>query len=154
MNLSELLVNNRLPEGFNAKGYGLVFGESVKDAIDAAHPPDAKHRIAPVPTADGRYACCADVLTEAIGGILDQVFKSIDWSLAIGVEVLDWSEVVELLPKPEPEQLEGLEASQQVINTTAEEVLEEPVVEEVVVNEPVVEEAVVEEVVVDEPVVE
>jgi hypothetical protein len=102
MKLSELLIDGRLPTDFNAPGHGLVFSEGVRDAIIAATPENCQHRIAPVATADGRYLSCADVLTEALTGILVPIFSSIDWGLADFVDVLPWSEAVALLPVPEP----------------------------------------------------
>ena len=102
MKLSELLIDGRLPADFNAPGHGLVFSEGVRDAIIAATPDNSPHRIAPVATTDGRYACCADVLTEALTGILVPIFSNIDWGLAAFVDVLPWSDVVALLPVPEP----------------------------------------------------
>jgi hypothetical protein len=102
MKLSELLIDGRLPADFNAPGHGLVFSEGIRDAIIAATPDGSPHRIAPVATTDGRYACCADVLTEATSGLYCSIFSNIDWGLAAFVDVLPWVDVVALLPVPEP----------------------------------------------------
>ena len=100
--LSDILIDGRLPADFNAPGHGLVFSEGVRDAIIAATPDNSPHRIAPVATTDNRYACCADVLTEATSGLYRSIFSNIDWGLAAFVDVLPWTDVVALLPVPEP----------------------------------------------------
>ena len=102
MKLSELLIDGQLRADFNAPGHGLVFSEGVRDAIIAATPDNSSHRIAPVATTDNRYACCADVLTEATSGIYRAIFTNIDRGLADFVDVLPWSDAVALLPEPEP----------------------------------------------------
>ena len=102
MKLSDILFDGQLPANFNAPGHGLVFSEGVRDAIIAATPDGSPHRIAPVATTDDRYACCADVLTEATSGIYRAIFTNIDRGLADFVDVLPWSDAVALLPEPEP----------------------------------------------------
>jgi hypothetical protein len=103
--LSEVLINGRLPEGWDAAAHGLIFNTTVRDAILAAQDDSMHNRISPVATTDGRWLSCADVLTEAIDGIYSGIFARIDWSLAADVEVLPWAEAVALLPAPDPLEL-------------------------------------------------
>ena len=102
MKLSEILTDGRLPDGFDAPGHGLVFGDTVRDALLAAQDEDDRNRISPVATTDGRWVSCADVLLEAVSGIYSGIFSRIDWALAADVEVLPWDQATALLPVPEP----------------------------------------------------
>jgi hypothetical protein len=101
--LADILINGRLPEGWDAAAHGLIFSATVRDAILAAQEDTMHNRINPVATTDGHWLSCADVLTEAVDGIYSGIFARIDWSLATAVEVLPWAEAVALLPVPEPE---------------------------------------------------
>jgi hypothetical protein len=100
--LADILINGRLPVGWDAPGHGLLFSTAVRDAILAAQDDTMHHRISPVATSDCRWLSCADVLTEAINGIYSGIFSRIDWALAAAVEVLPWADAIALLPPPEP----------------------------------------------------
>ena len=100
--LSDILIDGRLPADFNAPGYGLVYGADVYNLIMSIQTEDMQHRIGPVATADGRYITCADVLTEAVRGIMKPVFDQIPPETAMVVEVVPWDDAVALLPVPEP----------------------------------------------------
>jgi hypothetical protein len=103
MKLSELIGPDRtLPAGFNPKAHGLVFDDTVEAVLLAAQPDTAKHRIAPVQLTDGTWATSADVLTEATHGILEPVFSQLPTELAEQVTVVDWEDVLALLPAPDP----------------------------------------------------
>lgn len=103
MKLSELIGPDRtLPVGFNPKTHGLVFDDTVEAVLLAVQPDTAKHRIAPVQLTDGTWATSADVLTEANHGILEPVFSQLPTELAEQVTVVDWEDVLALLPEPEP----------------------------------------------------
>lgn len=108
MLLSEILTPaGLLPEGFNAAGYGLVFDQTVYDLIMGLQTDDMAHRIAPVPTADGRYLVCADVLSEATRGVYKPIFDQIPPTTAAQVSIMPWESATALLPVPEPLELGG-----------------------------------------------
>jgi hypothetical protein len=67
--LADILINGRLPEGWDAAAHGLVYGTAIRDAILAAQDDTMHNRISPVATADGWWLSCADVLTKAVDGI-------------------------------------------------------------------------------------
>lgn len=99
--LSDLLIDGQLPEGFNAPGHGLVYGPDVYNLIMSIQTEDMQHHIGPVATTDGRYITCADVLTEAVQGLMKPVFDQIPPETALLVDVIPWYEAVALLPVPE-----------------------------------------------------
>ena len=94
-----------LPEGFDAPAHGLVFGTEVHDLIVGLQTPDMHHRIAPVPTTDGRFVSCCDVLNEAVRGLYKPIFDQIPPETAAAVEVVPWDDAVALLPVPDPEDM-------------------------------------------------
>jgi hypothetical protein len=103
MKLSELIGPDRtLPADFNPKAHGLVFDDTVEAVLLAVQPDTAKHRIAPVQLTDGTWATSADVLTEATHGILEPVFSQLPTELAEQVTVVDWEDVLSLLPVADP----------------------------------------------------
>lgn len=105
--LSEVLVDGRLPEDFQAKQHGLVFSQDVYDLLMAAQSDSLQHRIAPVATTDNRWLCCADILTEAMSGVYAPIFSKIPPETAELVEVLAWEYAEAILPKPDPLELEA-----------------------------------------------
>jgi hypothetical protein len=103
MKLSDLIgPDHTLPIGFDAKTYGLVFDNAICDALLAVQLEDAKNRIAPVELTDGTWVTSADVLTEATDGIFAPIFSQLPTELAEQVAVVDWGDVINLLPKSEP----------------------------------------------------
>ena len=99
--LSDILIDGRLPADFNAPGHGLVYVADVYNLIMSIQTEDIQHRIGPVATTDGRYITCADVLTEAVQGLMKPVFDQIPPETALLVDVIPWSEAVALLQVPE-----------------------------------------------------
>jgi hypothetical protein len=103
MKLSELIgPDHTLPAGFDPKAHGLVFDDTVEAALLAVQPDTARHRIAPIQLTDGTWATSADVLTEAVNGILKPVFSQLPTELANQVTIVDWADVLALLPEPYP----------------------------------------------------
>ena len=103
LTLAELIGPDRtLPVDFDPKAHGLVFDDTVEAVLLAVQPDTAKHRIAPVELTDGTWATSADVLTEANGGILEPVFSQLPTELASQVTVVNWADVLALLPEPDP----------------------------------------------------
>lgn len=101
MKLSDLIgQDHTLPTDFDAKAYGLVFDDVVCDALLAVQPENAKNKITPVALTNGLWATSADVLTEATDGIFATIFSQLPTELAEQVMVVDWKEVVNLLPVP------------------------------------------------------
>lgn len=99
MNLSDLIgPDYTLPIDFDAKAYGLVFDDTVCDALLAVQPEDARNKIAPIKLIDDTWASSADVLTEATNGIFASIFSQLPTKLAEQVEVVDWQDVLNLLP--------------------------------------------------------
>jgi hypothetical protein len=110
MNLAEFLPTAAGMTDDQAKDYGLVLPQAAYDAILAAQQqrPNARHRAAPVATADGRWVLCADLLREiGPGGLYHDGFELLPQQLFTSVEVVSWDEAVALLPVPEPIGMDG-----------------------------------------------
>jgi hypothetical protein len=102
MNLLELIGTDRiLPADFNPQAHGLVFDDTIHAAILAVQATNARHRIAPVELTDGTWASNADVLTEATDGLFEPIFSQLPTELAEQVTVVNWVDVLALLPEPE-----------------------------------------------------
>ena len=99
MNLLELIgTDHILPADFNPKAHGLVFDDTIHTALLAVQAADARHKIAPVELTDGTWASNADVLTEATDGLFEPIFSQLPTELAEQVTVVDWEDVLSLLP--------------------------------------------------------
>lgn len=103
LTLAELIGTDRiLPADFNPRAHGLVFDDTIHAALLAVQATDARHRIAPVELTDGTWASSADVLTEATNGLFEPILSQLPTELAEQVTVVDWADVLALLPEPEP----------------------------------------------------
>ena len=103
MKLSELIGPDRtLPADFNFKAHGLVFDDTVRAALLLVQPESSKNRIAPVELTDSTWATSADVLTEATDGIFAPIFSQLPTELAEQVTVVNWEDVLSLLPVADP----------------------------------------------------
>lgn len=98
MNPAAALFPDGLPADLRA--WGLVMPGPVRDSLIAKQ--DAaglhSHRVAPVALSDGRWAVCADVLTEAHEAGLFSRVDLLDPAAVALVEVIPWPEVLALLP--------------------------------------------------------
>ena len=103
MNLLKLIGPDRiLPVDFDPKAHGLVFNDTIHAALLAVQATDARHRIAPVELTDGTWASNADVLTEATDGVFSSILSQLPTELAEQVTVVDWVDVLALMPEPDP----------------------------------------------------
>lgn len=103
MKLSELIGPDRiLPVDFDPKTHGLVFDGTIHAALLTVQAKDARHKIAPVELTDGTWATSADVLTEASDGVFEPIFSQLPTELAEQVTVMNWENVLALLPEPKP----------------------------------------------------
>ena len=103
MNLLELIGTDRiLPIDFDPKAHGLVFDDTIHAALLVVQATDARHRIAPIQLTDGTWATNADVLTEATNGVFEPIFSQLPTELAAQVTVVNWADVLTLLPEPDP----------------------------------------------------
>jgi len=84
----------------------LVFDSSLRDALDAAQDGETRNRAEAILLNNGKYALCADLLTE-IDGLYAGTFLRLDPLYFPAVEVLDDASFRALLiphpPEPEPE---------------------------------------------------
>jgi len=106
MNLTELLPMAGSMTDAELKEYALIFNNSLRGILAQVEGerPNSRHRTGPVDLTDGRYLLCADLLTE-VGpkGLYADGFAQLPPDLFDQVEVLHWSEAVELIPQPESE---------------------------------------------------
>jgi hypothetical protein len=77
----------------------LVFDAAIAQRLEDAQP-HYQHQVAPITLTDGRYALCADLLTER-DGIYAPTFQSLDQSAFSLVEVFSSDDVSSLLITPE-----------------------------------------------------
>jgi hypothetical protein len=78
----------------------LVFDGAICEELLTAQDATARHRVQPVALPDGRWFCCADVLTE-LHGIFRPIAARLDPALASLVDVLPMADVIAMLPPPE-----------------------------------------------------
>jgi hypothetical protein len=77
------------PSPADLRGLWLVFDANLAAAALAKQADHAQHRIAPVPGPDGRFALCADLLTEcAPGGLYHPTFAALDAARFGEVEIV------------------------------------------------------------------
>ena len=76
----------------------LVFDTTIAQRLSEAQPA-YQHQVAPITLTDGRFAVCADLLTEK-DGIYAPTFAALDQSAFPQVEVIHGSAITELLPTP------------------------------------------------------
>jgi hypothetical protein len=85
-----------------AKEYWLVFSGSLAERLQElrAQYGSPKCVLVPLELTDGRFALCADVLSEiAPGGLLAAMWEAADKAvLFASVDVLPWREVTALMP--------------------------------------------------------
>ena len=77
----------------------LVFDAAIAQRLKDAQP-HYQHQVAPITLTDGRYALCADLLTER-DGIYAPTFQSLDQSAFSLVEIFSSDDVSSLLITPE-----------------------------------------------------
>jgi hypothetical protein len=77
----------------------LVFDAAIAQRLEDAQPA-YQHQVAPITLTDGRYALCADLLTEK-DGIFAPTFQALDQSAFSLVEVFSSDDVSSLLITPE-----------------------------------------------------
>jgi hypothetical protein len=80
----------------------LVFDAAIAQRLKDAQPA-YQHQVAPIALTDGRYALCADLLTEK-DGIYAPTFQTLDQTAFPLVNVIHSNEITSLLPTPEEEE--------------------------------------------------
>lgn len=87
-----------------AKGYAMVFSSALASRLSEIHAAHGSPNCVPNPArlSDGRYALCADLLTEVQpGGLLHSMWEAADKDvLMAGVEVIPMAEAEALLASP------------------------------------------------------
>jgi hypothetical protein len=87
-----------------ARSLWLVFDSEYLAQLNAAQSDQTMHRAVPLELTDGRFALCADLLSEiGEGGIFALQFSRLDASKFADVAVLDDATFRSLLPEPDPE---------------------------------------------------
>ena len=83
----------------------LLFSATLHDAMQVKQGNiDTNHLITPVLLTDGRYGICCDVLSETgEGHIFHELFSVLDKALLNTGELVDMSDLMELIPEPEEE---------------------------------------------------
>ena len=90
-----------LPSVDRLSGLWIVMDGDMAEKVTAAS--DGQHRLFPIATDNGRFVLCADMLSEAIGGIYQGVFLRLlgQGFGSLGVIGRDeWNGVVDELPEP------------------------------------------------------
>jgi hypothetical protein len=106
MNLADLLQSlppNTPIDIATARGLWLVFDAEYLAELNNAQSDQKTHRAVPTELTDGRFALCADLLTEISGGIFALQFSRLNQSNFANVEVLDSATVQPLIPVIEAE---------------------------------------------------
>jgi hypothetical protein len=96
-----MTLDQLLQGGANAddlRSLWLVFDAAIAQRLNDAQP-SYQHQVAPITLTDGRYALCADLLTEK-DGIYSPTFAALDQSAFPQVEVIHESAITELFPTP------------------------------------------------------
>jgi hypothetical protein len=97
MTLAQLL-SAPLPPLSELRGLWLVFDATLAARIADVQDERSVHKAAPIVLADGRFALCADMLSEVESGIYAAAFHKLDQSKFSQVEVLQQSEFQQLIP--------------------------------------------------------
>ena len=79
----------------------LVFDDAIAQRLKDAQPA-YQHQVSPIVLTDGRFALCADLLTEK-DGIYAPTFQALDQTAFPLVNVIHSNEIVSLFPTPEKE---------------------------------------------------
>ena len=98
----EYIASNPSNEDMASKA--LLFSAALNDAMQAKQGNiETNHLITPVLLTDGRYGIRALTFTECNeGGIFAELFGVLDTAILNTAEIVDMSELMELLPAPEP----------------------------------------------------
>lgn len=102
MTLADILASGQTPDLATLRAVALVFGDELRDRLIAVQEEygDPRHVPSPVPTNDGRWMLCGDILTECVeGGIVWGGFSHLDSARFDEIEVLPLADV---LPPQEP----------------------------------------------------
>lgn len=102
MTLADLFAAGSLPDLATLRALALVFDAELRDRLVAVQEEfgDPRHVPYAVPTNDGRWFLCADILTECVeGGLVWVGFSRLDSGRFGEIEVLPLEQVV--TPAPE-----------------------------------------------------
>lgn len=99
MTLEQLL--SELPDTATLKGLWLVFDGEINERLKNAQPA-YQHQVSPIGLTDGRFAVCADLLTE-LAGIYAPTFAALDQSAFPAVQVVTKSQIENLFLTPTEE---------------------------------------------------
>ena len=94
MTLDQLLQGDVSPD--DLRSMWLVFDASIAQRLKDAQP-SYQHQAAPITLTDGRFALCADLLTEK-DGIYSPTFAVLDQSAFPLVQVISQAAISELFP--------------------------------------------------------
>lgn len=99
MTLDQLL--SELPDAATLKALWLVFDSQTNERLKNAQP-TYQHQVAPIGLTDGRFAVCADLLSES-AGIYAPTFAALDQSVFPLVQVVTKSQIENLFLTPTEE---------------------------------------------------
>jgi hypothetical protein len=101
MTLADLLQQPRPIDIDVARSLWLVFDAEYLAQLNAAQADQTVHRAVPLELTDGRFALCADLLTEIdAGGIFALQFSRLDAANFPEVDVLSTDAITQLMPAP------------------------------------------------------
>lgn len=96
MTLDQLLQGDANAE--DLRSMWLVFDAAIAQRLQDAQPA-YQHQVAPITLTDGRFAVCADLLTEK-DGLYAPTFAALDQSAFPLVQVISQAVISELFPTP------------------------------------------------------
>ena len=85
----------------NLSQFWLLFDPTLNNRLMEVQP-HYQHQLSPIELTDGRFALCADLLSE-ISGLYAKTFDALDKSTFSSVYVVPFSDIEPLLPKSEQE---------------------------------------------------
>ena len=97
----EYIASNPTLEDMQSKA--LLFSPELHDSMQSKQANiNTNHIISPVLLEDGRYGSSCDLLSECNpGGVYHELFNALDTELLNTAELVDMSDLMELIPEPE-----------------------------------------------------
>ena len=97
----EYIASNPTLEDMQSKA--LLFSPELRDSMQSKQANiNTTHIISPILLKDGRYGSRCDLLSECNpGGVYHELFNALDTTLLNAAEIVDMSELMELIPEPE-----------------------------------------------------
>lgn len=97
----EYIASNPTLEDMQSKA--LLFSPELRDSMQSKQANiNTTHVISPILLKDGRYGSRCDLLSECnTGGVYRELFNALDTELLNTAEIVDMSDLIELIPEPE-----------------------------------------------------